>query len=209
MFCLLPLKGLSSACPLDNNPFPTEDDADGNTLQNRGRRRDKDSSSQDEPRLFKILLFSKQIHRGLDSQLLLENASPPSWHFPRVMSGGPEEDARRRGSSQGWHCSNPDWSCGARVSVWGGVLGHPAGFSGHRAVRSMAPACPDPLASCRSGLRRTPDKPLPVLLGPKLFLAMGPETSDRIWLFYILFVKLRFSLNHFLRKCHEEKVDFF
>lgn len=88
MFCLLPLKGLSSACPLDNNPFPTEDDADGNTLQNRGRRRDKDSSSQDEPRLFKILLFSKQIHRGLDSQLLLENASPPSWHFPRVMSGG-------------------------------------------------------------------------------------------------------------------------
>ena len=52
-----------------------------------------------------------------------------------------------------------------------------------------------------------PDKPLPALLGPKLCLAMGPEASDRICPFF--FMELQFSLNHFLRKCHEQKLEFF
>ena len=127
--CVSPINPLSHperlcfvCCPLRASPapallitihFPQRTTRTGTLSKMGGRRRDKDSSSQDEPWLFKILSFSKQIHRGLDSQLLLENASPPSWHFPRVMSGGPEEDARRHGSRQGWHCSNPDWSCGA------------------------------------------------------------------------------------------------
>ena len=50
----------------------------------------KAPSSQNEPWVFTILVFLKQIHKGFDSQLLLVNASQPSWHFPRVMSADGE-----------------------------------------------------------------------------------------------------------------------